>query len=140
MLETLNMLSGGDIYQLSYDDIKNVLKNHSRATRKKGRAIQGLINSSPSTTSIKNEIRNMVEDFKSEMMHIFYFQIDTMHIKRKQEEAKRALAIFCPKCTRRHPINECPLNVIEVYSVCEENHATYKWPSFLSLKYVYQGE
>jgi len=64
ILETLNMLSRGDIYQLSYDDIKIVFKNHSRATRKKGRASQGLVSSSPSTTSIKNEIGNMLEDFK----------------------------------------------------------------------------
>lgn len=40
MLGTLNMLSEGDIYQLSYDDIKIVFKNHSRASRNKGRAVK----------------------------------------------------------------------------------------------------
>eukprot|EP00253_Pinus_taeda_P002111 PITA_02111 len=40
-------------------------------------------------------------------------QMDTLHIKRKEQEAERALAIFCPRCTRRHPRNEFPLNFIE---------------------------
>ena len=51
-------------------------------------------------------------------------QMDTMHIKRKKGEVERTLAIFCPRCTRRHPRNECPLNLIEVCSVYEENHST----------------
>ena len=35
LLDTLNLLSRGDIYQLPYEDIKTVFKNHSRATRKR---------------------------------------------------------------------------------------------------------
>ena len=77
MLETINMLYGGDIYHLSYDDIKTILKNHSRAARKKGRASQALVSSSPSTKSINNLIGNMLEDFKSEMLHTFSLQMDT---------------------------------------------------------------
>jgi len=122
---------------LSYDDIKIVFNNHSRVFRKKGRASQGLVNSSPSTTSIQNEIGNMLEEFKSEMFHTFALKMDSMHMKRKQKEAKRSLAILCPKRTGRHPINECPLNVIKVYSVCEENHAIDKFLSLPSLKVIY---
>jgi len=83
MLENLNMFSGGYTYQLSYDDIKTMFNNHSRATRKKGGASQGLVNSFLSTTSIKNEIDNILDDFKSEMFHTFALQMDTMKIKRK---------------------------------------------------------
>ena len=93
MLETLNMLSRGDIYQLSYGDIKTMLKNHSMASRKKGKASQGLVSPSPSRTSIKNDIGNMLEDFKSEIPCTFTLQMDTMQIKRKQEEAKNTLVI-----------------------------------------------
>ena len=81
----------------------------------------------------------MLEDFKSEMLQTLAMQMDTLHIKRKQEEAKRALAIFFPRCTRRHPRNECPLNSIEVCSVYEEDHSTDKCPSLPGLKAVYQG-
>jgi len=82
MLEKLNLLFGGDTYPLSYDDIKNVFKNHYRAAKKKGRASQGLVNSTSSKKSIKNEIGNRLEDFKSEMMHNFALHMHTMQIKR----------------------------------------------------------
>ena len=92
-----------------------------------------------SNSSIKGEIGNMLEDFKIEMLQTLALQLDTMNIRRKQEEAERALAIFCPRCTIRHPRNECPLNCIEICSICEENHSTDKFPSLPGLKSVYQG-
>ena len=81
----------------------------------------------------------MLEDFKSEMLQTLSLQMDTMHIKRKQEEVDKALAIFCPKCTKRHPRNEYLLNSIEIWSVYEENHSKNKFPSLPGLKVVYQG-
>lgn len=69
IMKTLNMMFGGGIYQLPYDDMKTVFKNHSRAARKKGRASHALASSSSSNTSIKSEIGNMLEEFKSEMFH-----------------------------------------------------------------------
>ena len=82
----------------------------------------------------------MLEDFKSDMLHTFALQMDIIQVKRKQEEADRALAIFYPRCTQKHPRNECSLNVIKVCLVCEENHATEKCPSLPGLKFIYQGE
>lgn len=96
-------------------------------------------NTSSSNSSIKGEIGKMLEDFKSEMLQILAMQMDTLHIKRKQEEAERALAIFCHGCTKRHPRNECPLNSIGVCSVCEEDHSTDKCPTLSELKAIYQG-
>lgn len=81
----------------------------------------------------------MMEGFKSEILHTLAMQMNTLHIKRKQKEAERAFSIFCPRWTRRHPRNECPLNFIEVFSICEEDHSTDKCPSFPRLKAVYQG-
>ena len=98
-----------------------------------------MVSTSSSSSSIKGEIGNMLEDFKSEMLQTLAMHMDTLHIKRKQEEVERALDIFCPRCTRRHPRNECPLNSIEVCSVCEEDHPTSKCPSLPRLKGVYQG-
>jgi len=139
LLDTLHLLAGGDIYQLPYEDIKVVFRNHSREARKKGGSSQPMASTSSSNSSIKGEIGNMLEDFKSEMLQTIALQLDTMNIKRKQEEAERALAIFFPRCTRRHPRNECPLNCIEICSVCEENHSVDKCPSLPRLKVVYQG-
>jgi len=136
ILDTLNLLEGGDIYYPPYEDIKNVFKNHSREAMKKARSTQPMANSSSSNTSIKGEIGNMMEYFKIEMLQTLSLQMDTMHIKRKEAE-ERELAIFCPRWTRRYPRNECPLNLIEICSICEENHSTNKCPSLLGQKDVY---
>lgn len=139
VLENLKKLSRGDIYQLPYNDIKSTLKNHSRAARNKGRDSQALVNTSSSNTSIKGENGNMLEEFKNDFFDTFSLQMDTMEIKRKQEEAQRYLFIFYPKCTRRHTINECPLNFIGDCLVYEENHYIDKFPYIPRLKDVYQG-
>ena len=94
MIETLNMLSGGYIYQKPYETIKTVFQNHSRSFRKKGRASQSTSNTPSSFAFIKHEIGNMLEDFKSGILHTFSLQMDTMQVKMKQEEAERSLAIF----------------------------------------------
>lgn len=71
VIETINMLSRGDIYQLPYEDIKIVFRNHSRIARRKGRASQSMTNTPSSSTFIKHEVGNMMEDIKSEMLHTF---------------------------------------------------------------------
>ena len=103
MIETLNMLSEGYIYQKPYETTKTVFWNHSKAFRKKGRASQSTSNTPSSSTFIKHEIGNMLEDFKSDMLHTFALQMEKMQVKMKQEEAERALGIFCPRCARKHP-------------------------------------
>ena len=62
-----------------------------------------------------------------------------MQIKMKEEEAERALPIFFLRCTKIRPRNEWPLNVIEVFLGCEDNHSTNNFPSLPYLKFVYQG-
>ena len=49
-----------------------------------------------SNPSIKGEIGSVLEDLKSEMLHILAMKMDALHIKRKQEEVERDLAIFFP--------------------------------------------
>jgi hypothetical protein len=66
-------------------------------------------------------------------------KMGTMQIKKKQEEEEKKLAIFCPKCTKRHPRNECPLDLIDACGICKESHATDKCPSLLGLKSTFQG-
>ena len=65
--------------------------------------------------------------------------MDMMQVKSKQEEEERVVDLFYPRCTRKHSRNECPLNVVEVCIVCEENHAIEKCHSLPGLKVVYQG-
>lgn len=63
LLDTLHLLAGGDIYQLPYDDIKTLFRNHSRVAGKIGRGSQ----LSASTTFSKHEFSNQMEDLKSEV-------------------------------------------------------------------------
>jgi len=58
LLDTLHMIVGGDIYQLPYEDIKTVFRNHSREARKKGRVVNLWLVHHPPThpSSVKMEI------------------------------------------------------------------------------------
>jgi len=80
-----------------------------------------------------------MEDLKSEMIQTIAMQLDTFQIQQKKEEAERALAILYPRCTRKHPKNECPLHSVEVCFVCEENHPTNQCPTLPRFKAMYQG-
>ena len=73
LLDTLHLLVGGDIYQLPYDDIKVVFRNHSREAQKKGRGNPLLA----STTFSKHEFSNQMKDLKSEMRQTISMQLDT---------------------------------------------------------------
>jgi hypothetical protein len=79
LMETLNLLSNGDIYQMDYDDIKQIFKNHSRSSRKKGRNGKGMVSqSSNPAIHIKNEIGGLLEDMKTDILHSLAMQMDTL--------------------------------------------------------------
>jgi hypothetical protein len=66
----------------------------------------------------KVELGNLLENFKTDLLGTIGSQLDTLKIKRKQEEENPVLSIFCPKCRKRHPLRECPLdNVLYVQYV-----------------------
>jgi hypothetical protein len=50
------------------------------------------------------------------------------------------LAIFYLKCTKKHPRNEFPLNILEVCAIFEYPHPTNKCPSLSSLEASFQGD
>lgn len=58
---------------------------------------------------------------------------------KKQDEEELPLAIFCSKCRKKHPLRECPLNVVETCVICEQSHATSSCPSLPEIKVVYEG-
>ena len=124
------MLARGDIYQLTYENIKTVFRNHSRAARKRGRGNH----LSVSTSLSKHEFANQMEDLKSEVRQTISMQLDTFQIQQKKEEAERDFAIFFPRCTRKHPKNECPLHSLDVCFICEEDHPTNQCPTLPGFK------
>jgi hypothetical protein len=89
LMETLNLLSNGNIYQMYYGDIKQTFKNHSRSSRKKGRNSREMVpESSKPYNPRKNESGGLIEDMKIDILHYLSMQMDTLQIKKKPEEAK----------------------------------------------------
>jgi hypothetical protein len=55
------------------------------------------------------EIGNLQENFKTDILNFISSQLETLHLKQKQEEEEETLAIFFPKCRKSSPLKECPL-------------------------------
>jgi hypothetical protein len=60
-----------------------------------------------------------------------------MNIKKKFKD--EALTIFCSRCKKRHPLKNCPLNVVSLYGLCVEYHETDNYPSLPRLQDIYKG-
>jgi hypothetical protein len=65
----------------------------------------------------RGEIRNMLEDFKTDILSSLSLQLDTLQMKNKKEKTKQALNIFCPKCRTKNPWKECSLDQFKVYGI-----------------------
>jgi hypothetical protein len=72
---------------------------------------------SNSIARINNELGGLIEYMKTGILHSFSMQMDTLQIKKEEEE--KALDIYCPKCTKKHPRNECLVDLIDVCRICE---------------------
>ena len=88
---------------------------------------------------IRTELGNLLENFKTDILGTLSSQFDVLKTKRrKEEEDIAALHIFCPKCRKRHPLKECPLNIISVCALCSDKHPTDNFPSLLELQALYK--
>jgi undecaprenyl pyrophosphate synthase len=137
-LDMLNMLGKGDISKESYEDIVNLCKRCSRGSTRNKSATRDTtfsrVQKSANGGETREEIGNLLEDFKTEMINSFASQIDTLQVKQKQAESDQALSIFCLKCRKKHPLRECPLNNVQVCLICELDHATDQCPSLPGVK------
>ena len=139
-IETLNLLSGGDIYKKYFSKIAELCRTYSRSQAKVGRKLCDILrNTAPrhqkpaSTIFTRVELGNLLEDFKTDILNTMGNQRDTMKHKKKQEDERAAMAIFCPRCRQKHMERECPINSIEVCGICALEHATGKSPSLPGL-------
>jgi hypothetical protein len=137
-LDMLNMLDKGDISKESYEDIVNLCKRCSRgSTRIKSvarDAIFSRVQKSTNGRATREQIGNLLEDFKMEMINSFYSQINTLKIKQKKIELDQALSIFFLKRTDKHPLRECPLNSVQVCLIFELDHSIDKCNSLPGVK------
>lgn len=140
-IETLNIMGKGDIYQENFVDIIDLcikssrgvtrLKptEHDRFTRDNKIFAEGVTRAA---------IGNLLENFKTDILGTLTTQLDIMQAKQKQAKAEQNLAIFCLRCRKKHSHKECPLDAIQVYTICTKDHSIESYPSLLGLKAVYK--
>ena len=63
-------------------------------------------------------------------------EIDVLRVKQKQAVEDLTLGVFCPKCRKKHPMKEFPLDKVEVCQLYELNHDTKEFPSLPQVKVV----
>ena len=137
-MEILNLMASGDVSHKSFEEITELCRKYSRSRAKAGRNVR----EGPSRTSrttgtsgaIRTELGNLLENFKTDILVTLSSQFYALKTKRRQEEEDIAtLHIFCPKCRKRHPLKECPLNIILVCALCSDKHPTDNFPSLPEL-------
>jgi hypothetical protein len=65
--------------------------------------------------------------------------LDSLKIKKKQEEENATMRIYCPRCRRKHSSREFPLDNISVCGFYLKDHSTKKFPSFPGLLAIYRS-
>ena len=107
-------MSSGDVHQKPFSEIADYCRRYSRGQAKIGKGPRDPFSRNTkqsSGTVTKTELGNLLENFKTNILRTISNQLDTLKLKNKQEE-EIVLAIFCPRCRKRHGEKECPLNVI----------------------------
>lgn len=142
-VDILNIMGSRDVSQLPISEIHELCKKYLRSRSKVGKG-----NCDPLTRVTKLafggvtrvEIGNIIEDFKSYLLGTISSELDTLRIKKKQDDENVVLYLFCSKCRKEHPVRECPLINIQICAFCEEQHPTKECPSLLGLRVIYRGE
>ena len=102
------------------------------------RYVFGRTQNSSNGGATRVEIGNLLKKFKTEMMSSISSEIDVLRTKQKQAVEDLTLGVFFPKCRKRHPLKEFPVNKVEVCHLCGLNHDTQDFPSLPQVKEVLQ--
>jgi hypothetical protein len=103
-IEVLNLLSSGDVHQNPFAEIADYCRRYSRGQAKIGKALRDSfsINTRQSSGIVTRiELGNLLENFKINILSTISNQLDTLKLKKKQEE-EIVLAIFYPRCRKKH--------------------------------------
>jgi hypothetical protein len=107
-IDTLNLMASGDIYQKNFEAISELCRTYSRSKGKTAKSVREPVNKNTKTSTsggvTRVELGNLLENFKTDILGTIGSQLDTLKIKRKQEEENPVLSIFFPKCRKRHPL------------------------------------
>ena len=65
-------------------------------------------------------------------------EIDVLRTKQKQAIEDITLGVLFPRCRKKHPLKEFPLDKVEVCQLCKLNQDTKECPSLPQVKAVLQ--
>ena len=85
------------------------------------------------------ELDNLLENFETDILGAMGSQLDSLQAKKRKVEERETMSIFCPRCRKKHPQRECPLNNIFVCHIYTEEHPIDNCPSFPRLKSIYKS-
>ena len=134
-MDILNLMTSRDVSHKSFEDIVEMCRKYSRRKAKVGKGVRVVKSSSGGITRL--ELGNLLENFKTDILGTISAQMDTLSIKKKFED--EALAIFCSRCKKKHPIKNCLLNSISKCGVCAEDHTTEDFTSLPGLQAICKG-
>jgi hypothetical protein len=142
-IDTLNLMAAGYIYQKNFETICELCRAYSRSRGKAAKSVRESINRNTKTSTsggvTRVELGNLLENFKTDLLGMIGSQLDTLKIRKKQEEENHVLSIFCSKCRKRHPLRECPLDNVSVCAICAEDHKTEDCPFLPGLQAIFKG-
>ena len=78
-MEALDLMDGGDVTQKTWNDIKEICQNYSRAFVKKGRGLRSLPHKTNGGSGVlKMELSNLLSNFNKDIINDVATQLDTM--------------------------------------------------------------
>eukprot|EP00253_Pinus_taeda_P021145 PITA_21145 len=113
-LDILNVMGKRDISNLPFEEIVELCQKYSRGRSKTGkREVSSKAAKSAARGITRAEIGSLLENLKTDLLSTLGTQVDVLKANKKKEEQEQALAIFCSKCRKKHPLRGCPLDSIQ---------------------------
>ena len=144
-LGMLNLMGKGDISKEYFENIIDLRRRYSRGSSRTNKREKLEWDSFDRTQKSSNggatraEIGNILKKFKIDMMSSISSEIDVLREKQKQALEYLTLCVFYPRCRKKHPVKECPLDKVEVWRLYELNHDTKECPSLPQSEGSYVG-
>ena len=117
-LDMLNLMASSEISHKPFAEICEMCKDYSRSRAKRGKNVRDPYNRNIKPVSsggiTRAKIGNLLENFKTDILSIIGSHLDTLKLKKKQEEENGTMNIYCPRCRRKDSSRECPLDNISV--------------------------
>lgn len=139
--DLLNLIGGGDVSKLEYNDNIELCWIYYRGASIIGKGPWEMIirHSKVATNGVaRAELVKLLENFKTNLLNFLGSHLDILKNKKKNGEYEADLGIFYLKCKKRNQLREWWENHVEVCALCGNNHNTDKCLSLPSLKVVYE--